>query len=241
MQMQAIVLAGGKGQRLWPLTESTPKAMALVAGNPILYYHLQWLKKEGVTDIVLAAGYLGEMIHEYLLACAIIGLHIIFLREDHPLGRGGATRNAVNSLPYPDEPCIISQADTISDMPLKVAYQHHTNATIKSNILLTLLLVPYRSRHAVVEIEHTGIVARFREKPRLPYWTNTGIFVASPKFFEYLPEEGDEDVAIEQLVAERRVTSFCTNSYYRTLDTLKDIKEVEIDITLPALPHDEIF
>lgn len=241
VDMQAVVLAGGKGQRLLPLTSSIPKAMAIVGAKPILQYHLEWLRREGVQDIVMACGYLGEVIRQYLVTHPIKDLRITFSFEERPLGRGGAARKAFEYLPFRDQSCIISQGDIISDVPLAEAYRAHLRASDAHNIVLTLVLVPYRSRYGVVEVEQSGFVTRFREKPRLPYWANTGTFIASPDFFNFLPEHGDEDATIEYLVAKKKVGSFCSNFYSRTIDTPKDIHELESDLVLPSLPHEETF
>lgn len=239
--MQAIVLAGGKGQRLWPFTQSTPKAMVRVAKKPILQYHLEWLRREGVTDITMACGHLGEVIREYLTAHPMQDLHVTFSFEEHALGRGGAAKKAFRTLPFSDQPYVISQGDIISDVPLGEVYHAHEYAVATHSIVLTLVLAPYRSRYGVVEIEQSGLVTRFREKPRLPYWANTGTFIASSAFFNFLPECGDEDATIEYLVAQKKVGSFCTNFYSRTIDTPKDIQEAEADLALPSLPHEEVF
>ncbi len=166
--MQAIVLAGGKGQRLWPLTKSIPKVMTIIAGKPVLRHHLEWLRNEGVTDVVVACGYLGEFIIKYLLSYPVLDLRVKFSSEEYPLGRGGAAKKATRNLPRPFQPCIISQGDIISDIPLAEAYRAHLQASSVCNTILTLLLVPYRSRYGVVEIRQDGTIARFREKPRLP-------------------------------------------------------------------------
>lgn len=76
--MQAIVLAGGKGQRLWPLSESLPKVMIPVAGKPVIQHHLEWLKKEGVTEVVITHGHLGEVVPKYLLSHQMHALEMGF-------------------------------------------------------------------------------------------------------------------------------------------------------------------
>ena len=239
--MQAIVLAGGKGERLWPLTTSTPKVMTLLCGKPLIRYHLEWLKKEGITDAVIACGYLAGVIKDYLENNPVDDLSIKFSCEGTLLGRGGASRKAAKYLPYQDRPCVLSQGDIISDMPLAEAYRKHLESVSALNIILTALLIPYRSRYGVIELGSDGLIQRFREKPRLPYWANTGIFIASPEFFNFLPDQGDEDRTIEYLSSKELVGSFCTHFYSRTVDTLKDVHEAEIDLSLPMLPHEEPF
>lgn len=235
--MQAIVLAGGKGERLWPMTARRPKVMVEVLGQPILQYHLEWLRNQGISHVVLACGYRAEQIVRYVTKNPLVDLTTSFSLEEEPLGRGGATQKAYKLLPFPENPCIISQADTISDIPLRKAYEFHKG----SGATLTLVVVPYRSRFGVVDVDSDDRVKNFREKPRLPYWANAGTFVASPEFSALLPSSGDEDGAIQALVDEGRVAAFRTTHYWRSIDMLKDIGEAERDLKLLSLPHEDLF
>src|SRR5437763_480412 len=92
--MQAVILAGGLGTRLWPLTNSTPKPMVVVAGVPYLEHQLKALRRQGIRDILLLTGHLGEQIEEYFGDGARLGLSIRYSREQTPLGTGGALRQA---------------------------------------------------------------------------------------------------------------------------------------------------
>lgn len=211
--------------------------MVEVLCKPILSYHLRWLANEGVTNLVLACGYKSEAIVAYCSQNPIAGLNIRFSFETEPLGRGGAAREAAKLLPYQKQPSIISQGDTITDIPIGDAWRTHRD----SGAILTLIVVPYRSRFGVVDIGDDGFVSRFREKPRLPYWANAGTFIASPEFFDCLPERGDEDETIQRLAEQYRVSTFRTNHYWRSVDMQKDIIEAEADLSLPSLPHEDIY
>ena len=235
--MQAIVLAGGQGKRLLPLTAEIPKVMVKVAGQPLLLHHLHWLESQDVTNVVLACGYKASTIVDCLTTNSRAQLDMQFSFEASPLGRGGAIKRAASLLRRPDEPAILSQGDIITDILIKEAVESH----LSSNIVLTMILVPYRSRYGVAEVGSDGFVRTFREKPRLPYWANTGIFIASPGFYQHLPDVGDEDETLCRLSESHQVRAFCTPCYWRSVDTLKDIAEAESDITLPSLPHENIF
>ena len=89
----ALVLAGGKGERLRPLTDDRPKPMVEVGGRPILEHHLRWLRSEGIIRAVLLTGYLGAVVEDYFSVERVPGLHVECVRETSPLGRGGAIRN----------------------------------------------------------------------------------------------------------------------------------------------------
>jgi len=235
--MQAIVLVGGKGERLWPLTMSIPKVMVRVAGKPLLSHHLDWLEHQDVTNAILACGYMASTVIDFLTANPRDHLETQFSLENSPLGRGGAIKRAALSLPHPAEPAILSQGDIITDIPIKEVIESHS----ASDAVLTMILVPYRSRFGVAEVGSDNFVRTFREKPRLPYWANTGIFVASPEFYGYLPDVGDEDDALRCLSESHQIGAFCTSCYWRSVDTPKDIVEAESDLALPLLPHESIF
>src|SRR5260370_40275553 len=92
--MQAVILAGGLGTRLWPLTRTVPKPMVPVAGVPYLEHQLRLLKKQSILDILLLTGYLGELVEEYFGDGGSLGLAIRYSREDQPCGTAGALRGA---------------------------------------------------------------------------------------------------------------------------------------------------
>ena len=97
--MHAIVLAGGKGERLRPFTEDRPKPMVEIMGIPILSYQLQWLQGQGVRDVVISCGYRHDVIESYFGTGERLGLRIVYSVEDEPLGRGGALRLALSRVP----------------------------------------------------------------------------------------------------------------------------------------------
>lgn len=236
--MQAITLCGGRGKRLAPLTNRIPKVLAIAAGKPIIDYHIEWLVREGVTNLILACGYQGEQIREHLVASAFMSqMNIQATIEDEPLGRGGAIKRAAQFLTRPNEPAVLSQGDAVTDIELRAAYEQH----VKTSPTITLIGVPYRSRFGVVEVHQDGHVTAFKEKPRLPYWANTGLFIASPDYFEFLPDHGDEDATLEYLAREGRVRFFPSTHYWLSVDTIKDIDELINDLAGGTLPHEESF
>ena len=225
--MQAIVLAGGKGKRLWPLTSKIPKPLVSILQKPILRYHLEWLYSEGVREVVVACGYMSDSIIEYLEKNPIKNLSVKFSIESKPLGRAGATKQAVNLLSRPEKVVIVSHVDIISNISLGQALQLQR----RLDSMLTLILVPYRSSFGIVEVDERDLVKDFQEKPILPYWVNSGIYVAHPDFFIKLPGKGDEEMTIRKLLKERCVSGFCDSEHYwRAIDTQKDLIEVENDI-----------
>ncbi|MEK7181009.1 MAG: nucleotidyltransferase family protein [Patescibacteria group bacterium] len=226
--MMAIVLAGGRGERLRPLTELTPKPMIEILKKPILYHHIAWLASNGVKDVIVACGYKESVIITSLTQNPPPGVGVSFITGCEPLGRGGAIKKAAKLIPTQKEPVVVSYSDILSDIPVReVLRLHHERDPI-----LTVVVVPYRSPFGIVEVTHNDYVTGFQERPRLPYWVNSGIFVASREFLRCLPDQGEEEETIKKFAKERRVTAFrAANYFWRSVDTLKDLQEVEQNST----------
>lgn len=220
--MYALVLAGGKGERLRPLTSDRPKQMVILKDKPILQYQIEWLAGEGVTDVVLLCGYRHQMISDHFGDGARWGLRITYSIEDEPLGRGGAFKQGFRLVPE-SEPFVIGvNGDNFNTQPLAPLVRSHR----RSRAVATVMLVPLASPYGVVRVRGSRIVA-FQEKPRLPYWINAGVYVLSREFFAGLPDVGDhEDELFPRLAAEGRLRAFRSRAYWKGIDTVKDLAEV---------------
>jgi len=131
-----IVLAGGEGERLRPLTSDRPKPMIQVAGRPILEHELRWLKREGVTNAVVLCGYKGRVIQDYFGDGADWGLRIAYSPEEEPLGRGGALRQGYRLVP-PDEKMVVAlNGDVLTNQPLKPMLQYHRRKMAAATVML---------------------------------------------------------------------------------------------------------
>lgn len=224
--MYAIVLAGGKGERLRPFTEDRPKPMVEIMGVPILGYQLQWLQGQGVTDVVLACGYRHEVIEAHFGDGERLGLRITYAVEKEPLGRGGALREALGRIPDSEDAVIATNGDVITSLPLAPLLAAHRGRRVQA----TLVLVPFVSQYGIVEIDGTDRVTQFREKPELPYWINAGVYALSPSIREDLPERGDhETTTFPELARAGRLGASKTRAFWRTVDTIKDVNEVSAE------------
>lgn len=225
----ALILAGGYGKRLRPLTDERPKPLLEVAGKPIIVWQVEWLRDHGITDIVVAVGYLKEKIIESLGSGSRYGVSISYVVEDEPLGTGGAVRNARGVLGI-RERFVVVNGDIITNLdPMEVL-----KALERPNVVGAMALVPLRSPYGIVEVGD-GLVKSFREKPILTdYWINAGVYAFKPEIFEYLPEKGDiERETFPRLAAEGRlaaVTFDLTKYYWRSIDTYKDLEEANSEL-----------
>ena len=219
--MFAIILAGGKGERLRPLTGDRPKPMVPLAGRPIMEYQVDWLREGGVTDIVVACGYLHHVIEEYFGDGSRWGVRMSYSVEDEPRGRGGALKLAYQHVP-PDEPFVIAtNGDNVNTQPLAPVIRQHT----RTGAVATLLLVQLRSPYGIVQQQGKRIVG-FREKPLLPHWLSAGVYVLNREFFADLPDVGDhEDELFPRLAQEGKLYGFRSKAYWKAIDTVKDLNE----------------
>jgi NDP-sugar pyrophosphorylase family protein len=217
----AIIIAGGKGERLRPLTGDRPKSMVLLGDKPIIEYQIEWLRASGVTDIVIACGYLHEVIEQYVQDGSRWGVRTRYSVEREPLGRGGAFKLAYRQVP-PAEPFVIAtNGDNVNTQPLAPMIRQHQ----RTGAMATLLLTQLRSPYGIVQQKGKQIVG-FREKPLLPHWLSAGVYVLQSEFFAGLPEVGDhEDELFPRLAAEGRLYGFRSRSYWKAIDTVKDLNE----------------
>lgn len=225
--MYAIVIVGGKGERLMPLTSDRPKAMVLLAGKPIVEHQIEWLLANGVTDIVLACGPMHEVIQDYFQDGKRWGAHISYSVETEPLGRGGAFKLAYRQVP-PSEPIVIgTNGDNVHTQPLVPVIRQHE----RSGAVATLLLTQLRSPYGIVRQRGKRIVG-FEEKPLLPYWLSAGAYVLNREFFAWLPDVGDhEDGLFPKLADEGSLFGFKSTSYWKAIDTVKDLNEAAAQLT----------
>lgn len=225
--MYAIVLAGGKGERLRPFTEDRPKPMVEIMGIPMLGYQLQWLQGQGVTDIVVSCGYRHEVIEAYFGSGERMGVRVRYAVEREPLGRGGALRLALGQVPEDEGAVIATNGDVITNLKLAPLLEaHHMR-----KMVATVVLTPFVSPYGIVEIDGNDRVSQFREKPELPYWINAGIYVFSPAIREHLPERGDHELTTFPALAQAgTLGAYKSRAYWRGVDTIKDVNEVAAEM-----------
>jgi dTDP-glucose pyrophosphorylase len=190
----AVVMAGGKGTRLWPLTEQLPKPMIRVAGRPILERIVLHLVGHGFANIFLAVNYLGHVIEEHFGDGARFGCRIEYLREQQPLGTGGA----LSLLPsVPEMPIIVLNGDLVTQADLGALLEfHHTHGFA---ITLGLRRYSHTVPFGCVELnEHR--VQRLTEKPTLEQLVNAGIYALNPAEVARVPH--GEEYPLTALVEE---------------------------------------
>ena len=227
--MYALILAGGKGERLRPLTDTVPKPMINLCGRPILWHQVRWLREAGVTDVVFLVGHLADAVGDYFGDGGEYGIRAHYSREDTPLGRGGALRQGLDLVPGEDLPVIATNGDVITDASLaELIADYHARRSRNPAHCATILTVPMTSPYGIVDTGADGIVDQFREKAVLPYAINGGVYVLHPSIRDLLPELGDhETTTFPALAAEGRMSAVSTAAFWRSVDSPKDLREAE--------------
>ncbi len=224
MVKSAIILAGGKGERLRPYTNDRPKVMVELDGKPILAWQIEWLKSHGIKKFVLTVSYKYEVVQKYFGDGSKFGIEVDYSIEDTPLGRGGGIKKAFKSSLIADEQdVVVCNGDIITKLNLDEMISGH----LKEQSLITLLLVPYLSRWGVVKIDEQNHVIGFEEKPKLPYWINGGIYIFNKKVEPFLPEIGDHEKETFPKITREKFLGFKDEGFWRAVDVVKDKSEAE--------------
>ena len=231
--MYALILSGGRGERLRPLTDNLPKPMVPVGGKPILQRQAEWLVEAGVTDIVFLAGYCWQAIRDHFQDGEAHGFRAHYSIEDSPLGRGGAIRQGMSDLPYGEGPLIVTNGDIVTDLPLSDLLAGYNQATSANpDHMATITVVPFRSPYGIVDLNDSDGVTGFREKVELPFWINAGIYVMRRDIEPLLPALGDHEVETFPALAEQgRLSALRYRGYWTSVDSFKDLREAEEQLT----------
>ncbi len=187
MLQQAVILVGGEGTRLRPLSYHMPKPMMPVLNRPFLEHTLAYLKNYGVSDVILTLSYLPEAIQGYLGDGSNLGIRLSYAVEDSPLGTAGAVKNTEPQLA---DTFAVLNGDIFTDLDLADLVTFHRHKGGQATIALTYDDNP--SAFGVLETESDGRVRRFIEKPSpdqiTSHWINAGIYILEPEVLRHIPK-----------------------------------------------------
>ena len=185
-KLKAVILVGGPGTRLQPLTFTVPKSLVPVLNRPVMEHMIAYLRQFGVEDIILTLNYLPDAIRDYFGDGHDFGVRLTYCFEKEPLGTAGAVKNAAE---YLDGPFIVLNGDIFTEMDLAGMYSFHTKNKARATIALTWVDNP--GAFGVVETDKNYKVTAFVEKP-LPgtettNWINAGAYILEPEVLSYIP------------------------------------------------------
>jgi NDP-sugar pyrophosphorylase family protein len=216
--VEALVLGGGKAERLGDAAQGLPKPLVPVAGTPLAGYAVARLVESGVTRVIVACRAGDE--EAFLAALSGLGAEIEAVGEDEPLGRGGGLRLAA-SRRQEEGPVLALNGDELLDVDFRGLLGEHEG----SGAAATLVVSRVRSAFGVVEVEDDGTITGFREAPLLEHWVNSGVYVLGEEALALLPEKGDHELStFPQLAGERRLHAHRHDGLWLTVNTPKDLR-----------------
>ncbi len=242
--MKAVIMAGGEGSRLRPLTCNRPKPMVPIANRPVMEHIIELLKKYGIRDIAVTLQYMPEIIKDYFGDGSEFGVNLNYFTEDIPLGTAGSVKNAEEFL---DETFIVISGDALTDINLDKALAFHWNRDAVATLVLKRVESPIE--YGVVVADKAGKITRFLEKPS---WgevfsdtVNTGIYVLNPEILNYIKPnqmfDFSKDVFPELLKENRPMFGYVTEDYWCDIGDLEayvcvhnDILDRKVDIRIDA-------
>lgn len=204
---QAVILAGGRGVKMRPLTYEVPKPLITVAGKPVISYAIEMLRDAGIRDIIIAIGHLGNKIKEEVGNGKKYGVNITYSEETKPLGSAGAVRNASSFLQR--KPFIVMNGDVLSEMNLTELILFHQED--KFTATMALSTEPNTKGYGVALLRGERIVSFIKQdKKQTTQLVNAGVYVMNPSIFSYIPENGGatlEDVFV-RLASEGKLAGY---------------------------------
>jgi mannose-1-phosphate guanylyltransferase len=194
--VQALILAGGEGTRLRPLTSTIPKPVVPLVGRPFITYMLEWLRGHGVDDVILGCGFMADRVQRVLGDGSGLGIRLRYLEEPRPLGTGGALKFAEDLL---DERFFMLNGDVLTDLDLSAQLEAHQRTGARATLGLVPVADP--SAYGLVRIEADGAVTEFVEKPGPeqagPNLINAGAYILDRGVLDGMPPAGT-NVSIER-------------------------------------------
>lgn len=219
--MEAILLAGGKAERLGEAAEGRPKALVPVAGRPLAAYQVELLAAAGVRRVVVSCAEGHGPTFERELAG--LGPEIVAAEEPEPLGRGGGLRLAARALAEPGA-CFALNGDELLVVDFSGLARSHDERDGAATITVTRVRSPF----GVVELSEDDVVTGFREAPLLDDWVSCGVYVLGSEALARLPERGDhETTTFPELAGEGKLRAFRHEGLWITVNTPKDLRLAE--------------
>ncbi|NOZ80415.1 MAG: NTP transferase domain-containing protein [DPANN group archaeon] len=244
--MQAVILVGGKGTRLKPLTEKIPKPLVPVHGRPFIHYLFDRLRAQGITDILLCIGHLGSQFRELLGDGSSLGLHISYAEEKELLGTAGAIKNAASLL---EQDFLLLNGDTLFDIDYGSLAAFHKEKDALLTFAVRLSVDPEEDsreqrsgeqrQRGVISIDEVGRVLSFEEKPTSllsnNHYVNGGAVMVSKRILASIPAGRPvslEREIVPQLINTKTLFAKEFKGYFIDMGTMASLRQLEKDLSL---------
>jgi dTDP-glucose pyrophosphorylase/CBS domain-containing protein len=226
LPLQAVIMAGGLGTRLRPLTEDLPKPMLPVGGKPLMELVIEQLRQVGIRRVNVTTHYKPEKISDHFGDGSSFGVELNYVNEDSPLGTGGA----LGLIDRPTEPLLVINGDILTQVDFRamLAYHQEHRAVMTVAVRQYDIKVPY----GVIECEGSRVCA-LKEKPQMHFLVNAGVYLLEPKVFEFIPngEHFNMTDLIQRLLdSKHTVVSFPIIEYWLDIGQLADYEKAQDDM-----------
>jgi len=219
--MEALILAGGKAERLGDAARGRPKPLVPVGGRPLLGYTIRRLAAAGVTRAIVACS-LGQE-QQFVDSLAGLGVEIVAAGEPEPLGRGGGLRFAAARRGEAGA-VLAMNGDELLDLDYAGLIARHRERAAAATVVVAQVNSPF----GVVELDEDDGIRGFREAPKLEHWVNAGVYVLGEEAIARLPEKGDhEQSTFPALAQEGRLRAYRHSGAWLTVNTPKDLRRAE--------------
>ncbi|MHB8062076.1 MAG: sugar phosphate nucleotidyltransferase, partial [Ruminiclostridium sp.] len=231
--MKAIIMAGGEGSRLRPLTSDLPKPMVSIMNKPVMEYTIDLLRQYGITDIGITLMYHPQLIKDYFGSGKNLGVNITYFLEETPLGTAGGIKSAQSFL---DESFIVISGDSITNLNISKAIQFHKEKSSMATLVLTKVDLPLD--YGVVLTNEDGSITGFLEKPS---WgevfsdtVNTGTYILEPDIFNYIElnrnTDFSRDVFPSLLATSKKMFGYIMLDYWCDIGDIRSYVKSHCDI-----------
>ncbi len=230
---KAVVMAGGAGSRLRPLTVGRPKPVVPIAAKPVIGHIRDLLRRHDIVDLVVTLQYMPDQIQDYLGDGSDMGMHIEYSVEEQPLGTAGSVKHAASKL---DGPFLVISGDAVTDVDLSAVLAFHRSHDGRATIVLHRVLQPLD--YGVVITDSEGRVVRFQEKPSwgevMSDTVNTGIYVLDRTVLDDIPADTPFDFAKDlfptMLENGETLYGYVSDAYWTDIGTLQEYMQANADV-----------
>lgn len=221
-QLTAVLLCGGKGERLRPFTDMLPKALVPLAGEPLLYHLLAYLSNAGVSDFVACLGYKADAIEQFLSQRARPDWHVTSVDS----GDVGMTDRLLDARAHVPGRALVCYGDTLANVDLTELLTQHC----RTGAIATVSTYPFHSPFGIVDADEDGRVRGLLEKPQLPYWINIGFVVCEPSAFSFMRRGSDMVTFLSAVADAGGLYAYRHTGKHLTVNTERERAEAETNV-----------